>query len=387
MPGLYLHIPFCKKACHYCNFHFSTSMRLKEPLVDALLRELALRKDFFQEDKTPLQSIYFGGGTPSLLSIGELERIFEAIYRYFSIDANAEITLEANPDDLDAEMLRGLRQTPINRLSIGVQSFSDQDLQWMNRAHAAGQSHSAIEHALAAGFDNLTCDLIYGAPVTSDAQWAENIQLLLDYGIPHISCYCLTVEPKTALDHLVKTGKSPAVEEEKASRQFIYLMDALEDAGFEHYEISNFAKPGHYARHNTAYWTGAEYLGLGPGAHSFDGNCRQWNLPNNARYVKGVSAAANWASLEGTVFEREELSLRDRYNEYVMTGLRTQWGCSRERLSTFGSIFYGYFQETVVPFMEQGLVLETDYGYHISKSGKLLADFIAAELFFPAETQ
>lgn len=360
-------------------------MRLKEPFVDALLRELALRKDFFQEDKTPLQSIYFGGGTPSLLSIGELERIFEEIYRFFSIDSNAEITLEANPDDLDAEMLLGLRQTPINRLSIGVQSFSDQDLQWMNRAHAAKQSHSAIEHALAAGFDNLTCDLIYGAPVTSDAQWAENIQTLLDYGIPHISCYCLTVEPKTALDYLVKTGKSPAVEEEKASRQFIYLMDTLEEAGFEHYEISNFAKPGHYARHNTAYWTGAAYLGLGPGAHSFDDNCRQWNLPNNARYVKGIAAATDWASLEGTVFEREELSPRDQYNEYVMTGLRTQWGCSKERLSAFGSIFFEYFQDTVVPFLEQDLVLETDHSYHISKSGKLLADFIAAELFFPAE--
>jgi oxygen-independent coproporphyrinogen-3 oxidase len=386
MPGLYLHIPFCKKACHYCNFHFSTSLRLKEPLLDALLRELELRKDFFQEDKTPLQSIYFGGGTPSLLTAEEIERILEAIYRYFAVDANAEITLEANPDDLHAEFLRGLRLTPINRLSIGVQSFADKDLQWMNRAHAAEQSRSAIEHALAAGFDNLTCDLIYGAPVTSDEQWAENIQILLDYGIPHISCYCLTVEPKTALDHLVKTGKSPAVEEEKATRQFLYLMDALEAAGFEHYEISNFARPGHYARHNTAYWTGAKYLGLGPGAHSFDGVCRQWNLPNNARYVKEISAATDWASLEGMVFDREVLTPRDRYNEYVMTGLRTQWGCSKAQLSAFGASFFDYFREAVIPFLEQSLVLETEQGYCISKSGKLLADFIAAELFFPAGT-
>ena len=383
MPGLYLHIPFCKKACHYCNFHFSTSLRLKEPLVEALLRELALRKDFFQEDKTPLQSIYFGGGTPSLLSISELERIFEAIYSFFSIDASAEITLEANPDDLSEAYLQGLRQTPINRLSIGVQSFSDRDLEWMNRAHVAGQSHGAIEMALHAGFDNLTCDLIYGAPVTSDAQWSENIQTLIDYGIPHISCYCLTVEPKTALHHFVKTGKSPAVEEEKATRHFLDLIHAMNDAGYEQYEISNFAVPGHYARHNTAYWTGEAYLGLGPGAHSFNKVSRQWNLPNNALYVKGLSEGRDWAALEGTVYEQEILTPRDHYNEYVMTGLRTRWGCTKEKLAMLGAEFEAHFQKEAVPLIGQNLLTEDANSYRLSTSGKLLADFIASELFFP----
>lgn len=351
--------------------------------MEALLRELAFRKDFFQDDHTTLQSIYFGGGTPSLLSIRELNRILEAIYSFFSIDANAEITLEANPDDLDAAYLQGLRQTPINRLSIGVQSFSDRDLEWMNRAHVAGQSHSAIEMALHAGFDNLTCDLIYGAPVTSDAQWAENIQTLIDYGIPHISCYCLTVEPKTALHHFVKTGKSPAVEEEKATRHFLYLMNAMDDAGYEQYEISNFAVPGHYALHNTAYWTGEAYLGLGPGAHSFNKVSRQWNLPNNAHYVKYISEAEDWISLKGKVYDLEVLTPRDHYNEYVMTGLRTQWGCNKEQLANLGLEFAGHFQKEAVPFLEQKLLIEDAFSYRLSTQGKLLADFIASELFFP----
>jgi oxygen-independent coproporphyrinogen III oxidase len=381
MPGIYLHIPFCKQACHYCNFHFSTSLQLKAPLLAAMLRELDLRRDFFGE-ALPLDSVYLGGGTPSLLSRAELESLFEHIRRHFHIAPDAEITLEANPDDLTDAYLNELRQTPVNRLSIGIQSFSDADLKWMNRAHHADEARRCIESALAAGFDNLTCDLIYGAPTTSDEQWAANIQTLLDYGIPHLSCYCLTVEPKTALAHFVKTGKSPAVEDEKAARQFQYLMDAMAAAGYEHYEISNFARPGRYARHNTAYWRNEPYLGIGPGAHSYIGHTRQWNLPNNALYVRQVAQAADWKALEGSVFEQEYLQPKDRYNEYVMTRLRTMWGCRVEEIERLGAEFAGHFVKTAAPFLQQHLLTATQGAYRLSRAGKLMADFVSAELFW-----
>lgn len=381
MPGLYLHIPFCRQACHYCNFHFSTSLKLKKPLLAAMEKELQWRHDFFG-DPVVLDSIYLGGGTPSLLNAGELERLFEAIYAAFTVADDAEITLEANPDDLKDDYLRALRQTPVNRLSIGIQSFADEDLRWMNRAHDAGESHRCIASALASGFNQLTCDLIYGAPTTSDEQWAANIQTLLDYGIPHLSCYCLTVEPKTALSHFVKTGKSPAVEEEKATRHFLYLMDTLEAAGYEQYEISNFAKNGRYARHNTSYWFGEPYLGLGPGAHSYNGQNRQWNLPNNPLYVKHLDAPESWESLRGIVWEEEILRPADRYNEYVMTGLRTQWGCRLTQLENMGAHFASYFYQQVQPFLNQGLVKNDGDVFTLSRSGKLLADFVSAELFW-----
>jgi oxygen-independent coproporphyrinogen-3 oxidase len=381
MPGLYLHIPFCKQACHYCNFHFSTSLKLKTPLLSAMETELQLRQDFFG-GAVVLDSIYLGGGTPSLLSAGELERLFEVIFATFAVAEGAEITLEANPDDLTDDYLRSLRNTPVNRLSIGIQSFEDADLRWMNRAHQAEESRRCIESALALGFDQLTCDLIYGAPVTSDAQWAENIQTLLDYGIPHLSCYCLTVEPKTALSHFVKSGKSPAVEEEKATRQFLYLIDALEAAGYEQYEISNFAKNGLYAKHNTSYWLGEPYLGLGPGAHSYNGQNRQWNLPNNPLYVKHLEATTRWESLRGLVWDEEILGAADLYNEYVMTGLRTQWGCRLEQIENMGAHFAGYFRQQVQPFLHQGLVKADNDVFTLSRSGKLLADFVSAELFW-----
>lgn len=344
-------------------------------------KELQGRQDFFG-GPVVLDSIYFGGGTPSLLSAGELERLFEHINAAFAVADDAEITLEANPDDLTDEYLRSLRNTPVNRLSIGIQSFADEDLQWMNRAHHAGESRRCIESALALGFDQLTCDLIYGAPVTSDEQWAANIQTLLDYGIPHLSCYCLTVEPKTALSHFVKTGKSPAVEEEKATRQFLYLMDALETAGYEQYEISNFAKNGQYAKHNTSYWLGEPYLGLGPGAHSYNGQNRQWNLPNNPVYVKHLENPAPWESLRGLVWDEEILEAADRYNEYVMTGLRTQWGCRLEQIERMGAHFAGYFRQQVQAFLHQGLVRADNDVFTLSRSGKLLADFVSAELFW-----
>lgn len=372
MPGLYLHIPFCRQACHYCNFHFSTSLKYVEEMTDALICELALQRDYLWG--APLSSIYFGGGTPSLLTGAQLERIFAAIYAIHRVESGAEITLEANPDDLDAEKLSALRQTPVNRLSIGVQSFSDADLRFMNRAHHAGQARNAIENALKAGFDNLTVDLIYGTPTTSDRQWAENIALLTGYGIPHISAYCLTVEERTALHHFVEKGKVQPVDEAQAVRQFDYLISALEAAGYVHYEISNFAQPGCFAQHNSSYWKNEPYLGIGPSAHSFNGFSRQWNPANNARYVKIMQDPdpAPW-------YEIELLTPAQQYNERILTTLRTIWGLP---LETLQPPFRAYFLKKALPLMEQGLIFQEKDRYQLTRSGKFLADRIAVELFW-----
>ncbi|MBK8429145.1 MAG: radical SAM family heme chaperone HemW [Lewinellaceae bacterium] len=373
MPGIYLHIPFCKQACHYCNFHFSTSLRQKDAMVTAILTELELRRDYL--NNAEISSVYFGGGTPSLLDTKDLERIFETIHRLYQVDAAAEITLEANPDDLSAEKLRDLRQyTPVNRLSIGIQSFSDADLRWMNRAHHAQHARQCLDDALHAGFHDLTIDLIYGAPTTSDAQWQENLAIAFAYGIPHLSCYCLTVEEGTALGTFVRRGQQPPVEEEKAARQLEYLMQATEEQGFDHYEISNFARPGHYARHNSSYWRGEHYLGAGPSAHSFDGVSRQWNIANNALYIKDLNE-------QKVPSEREVLSPTQRFNEYIMTALRTIWGVEPEKLEALGYGYTAYFEQAVQPYLAAGTVEQYGPVYRLTRAGKLLADRIAMELF------
>lgn len=374
MAGLYLHIPFCKQACHYCNFHFSTSLRSKGAMVESIIRELELQKNYL--GGAPLNSVYFGGGTPSLLDTGELVQIFEQINRIFQVDSTAEITLEANPDDLTGEKLSDLRQyTPVNRLSIGIQSFQEEDLRWMNRAHNVTHARDCLASALHAGFDNLTIDLIYGSPTTSDVQWAENLQIALDYDIPHLSCYCLTIEEGTALNTFVRKGQSPPVDEEKAARQFEYLMATAETGGYDHYEISNFAQPHRYALHNSNYWRGDPYLGIGPSAHSFDGISRQWNIANNAQYMRALT--------DGTVpFEREVLTPQQRYNEYIMTALRTIWGCDLAQIATFGPSFADYFLRMVQPFLDNGTVEQWRGNYRLARSGKLLADRIAVDLFF-----
>lgn len=384
MPGLYLHIPFCKQACHYCNFHFSTSLKFKGELLAALHRELTLRRENWSF--VPLSTIYLGGGTPSLLSYEELMRLFDEIYKLFEVDRDAEITLEANPDDLSPAYLQALRRTPVNRLSIGIQSFADEDLRLMNRAHNAAEARSCLKDALSAGFDDLTVDLIYGAPSTSDAQWQENVQTLVDLKVPHLSCYCLTVEPQTALHHFVKTGKAAPVDEDQANRQFEWLMQFVEDNGYEHYEISNFALPGRYSKHNTSYWLGEPYLGIGPAAHSFDGQRRWWNAANNAKYIKALSGlenAADLGRLSGDLYEEEKLTPVQQYNEYVMTGLRTKWGCNLPKIETMGAGFADYFVQGIQPFLEQGFVLQTpSQTYLLTRQGKFLADHIASELFF-----
>lgn len=346
-------------------------------MVDAIVRELERQKDYLQG--TPLSSIYFGGGTPSLLDAGELERIFTKIHQLHTVEADAEITLEANPDDLDLLKLQVLRNTPVNRLSIGIQSFAEEDLRFMNRAHNAQEARACIENALSQGFNNLSLDLIYGAPTTSHDQWAKNLETIFQYPIAHLSAYCLTVEPKTALEHFVKKGLAAPVDEEHANAQFQHLMEATKAKGFEHYEISNFAQPGWYARHNSSYWQGEPYLGIGPSAHSFDGSTRQWNVANNAKYLKILNEDSPRSLENSGLFERETLSPATRYNEYIMTGLRTIWGCTLDKIDPN---FRTFFLENIQPFIAKELVLVHEQRYRLSDTGKFMADYIASELFF-----
>lgn len=370
MAGVYLHIPFCKQACHYCNFHFSTSLKYREEVVAAMLTELELQRDYL--DGAPLESIYLGGGTPSILAAEELEALFSKIYELHEVLPDAEITLEANPDDFSDSKLAYWRKSPINRLSIGIQSFSENDLQFMNRAHTATEASHCIEQAQAYGFTNLTVDLIYGTPTMDQAQWEANINQVLAHSIQHISCYCLTVEPQTALAHFVKTGKAQPVDEEQAERQFLYLMDALENAGYEHYEISNFARKGHRAKHNSNYWLGKKYLGIGPGAHSYNGESRQWNVANNTKYRKALA--------EGSIpFELEMLTREQQYDEYVLTRLRTSWGVRPEDLEPS---FREHFLKQIQPFVTAGQVVFQNGVYTLTRSGRLLADRISMELFY-----
>ena len=349
-------------------------------MIDAILKEIELQKNYLA-DKS-IETIYFGGGTPSLLDERELNLFFKKINEIFLVANDAEITLEANPDDLTLEKLQMLKSTPINRLSIGVQSFSEIDLKTMNRAHNVMEAESCIQNAQSLGFDNLTVDLIYGSPTTSNEQWETNVQKLFNFEIPHLSCYCLTVEPGTALDHFVKKGKAQPVDDEKAAHQFEVLMQMMEANGYDHYEISNFAKPGKYARHNSNYWFGKSYLGAGPSAHSFDGKSRQWNIANNALYIKAVELD-NIDSIEsGSRFEKEVLSSEQQYNEYVMTALRTMWGCDLKKISIWGDNFVKYFLKTSEVFVQNETVRRDGDHFILTKKGKLLADNIAMELFF-----
>ena len=375
MAGLYIHIPFCRKACHYCNFHFSTSFKLKTELVEAIANELHLQQNYL--NKQTINSIYLGGGTPSVLNINELNIIFDKIYQIHNVSPQAEITLEANPDDLNGEFLQNLKKyTPVNRLSIGIQSFSEEDLRWMNRAHNAIEARSCIEYAQDAGFDNLTVDLIYGAPTTSDEQWLKNLQIIFDYDIPHISCYALTVEDDTALSNFIKKGKRPAINDENAARQFEILQDEMKRNAFLQYEISNFAQPDKFAKHNTNYWFGVPYLGIGPAAHSFNGTSRQWNIANNPQYIRSI---AN----EKVPFTHENLTVTQQYNEYVMTSLRTMWGSDPITINEkFGKQYLKYFNQKIIQHIQNKNVVTDGKKYFLTDKGKLFADRIAMELFF-----
>ncbi len=379
MPGLYIHIPFCKQACHYCNFHFSTSLRYKETMIDAIIKEIDFRHDYLL--KEPLSSIYFGGGTPSLLDENDLEKIFEKIHQHFSITTDAEITLEANPDDINSKNLKTWAKTGINRLSIGVQSFADEDLLYMNRAHNAKEAKICIQMAQDAGFSKLTVDLIYGSPTTSDITWQKNVNTLFELKIPHLSCYALTIEPKTALEYKVRKQKSPPVDEEQSARQYELLMDWMKENNYIHYETSNFAKEGFFAKHNSSYWLGASYLGLGPSAHSYNGFSRQWNVANNAHYIKiikNINTNTTSNTKIESLYEKEVLSKQDQYNELIMTGLRTIWGIDSTRIPVK---YRAQFKKNIQQFVNTNHVFVSKTKYILTNKGRLISDFISSQLF------
>jgi len=374
---LYLHIPFCRQACHYCDFHFSTNLSGKEALVEALCREITLQQDYLGTRQ--LETIYFGGGTPSLLSETELARIIETIHRHFTVLPGAEITLEANPDDLTPAKLAELRPY-VNRLSIGIQSFHEPFLRFMNRAHSAAEARHCVQLAQDAGFDNLTIDLIYGIAVALDPAadhsiWEQDLSTAVSLQVPHISSYCLTIEPQTALGNWLKKGRVHPVDDAFAAEEFTELIRVLGAHGYEQYEISNFARPGFEARHNSSYWKQRPYLGVGPSAHSYNGHSRQYNLANNARYVRAIQAG----ELPATV---EVLSAADRVNEYLLTGLRTKWGCQLTELNRLlAADFLSAQRRELNNLQAAGWLAITDQNLHLTEAGKLFADRVAAELF------
>ena len=370
--AIYIHIPFCKQACHYCDFHFSTSMGKKEAMVSALKKELVLRKSEFRDEI--VATIYFGGGTPSVLSSQEINEIIAAVYQNYKVVENPEITLEANPDDLSDQKIEELSNSKINRLSIGIQSFFEEDLKLMNRAHSAKVADNSIAKAIQF-FDNISIDLIYGMPDMSNERWEQNIDKALSFGVPHISSYALTVEPKTALASFIKKGLIKPVDDQVAQDHFNILVQKMEENGFVNYEISNFGKPNYFSKNNTAYWLGKKYIGIGPSAHSYDGNNRAWNINNNAKYLKAIEK-------NELPLEIEMLSQTDKYNEYVMTGLRTIWGVSLIRIEEeFGTRYLNYLLQNAQKYVKEELLLIEKETLYTSKKGKFLADGIASNLF------
>lgn len=391
MSGIYLHIPFCKQACYYCNFHFSTTITQKEKMIAALIKEIGSTKqnisahraaqDFLspiarENSDGTIDTIYFGGGTPSLLSGEEIRELFEAMYQNYEVNINAEITLEANPDDITEKKLNEWRSAGINRLSIGIQSFNDEELIWMNRAHTAYQALHCIELVKDAGFVNFSVDLIYGTPLLNDDEWKKNVNSIIKRQVPHISCYALTVEPSTALQKMIGQKKQPDVDPEKQARQFVLLMQWMMEAGYEHYEISNFALPGYRSRHNSSYWQGKPYIGIGPSAHSFNGNTRKWNVSNNSLYIQSL--------LENRVyFEEERLSAIQQLNEYIMTSLRTMEGLDLHYVKErFGEDASYRLQAVSNKYILNSKITNVNSKLLLTDNGKLFADGIAADLFF-----
>lgn len=369
MAGIYIHIPFCKQACHYCNFHFATSLHYKNELIDALLKEITLQKDYLGNE--PVKTIYIGGGTPSLLNTEDLVLIIEKSKKVFDVSADAELTLESNPDDITEEKLTGWKEAGINRLSIGIQSFFDEDLTWMNRAHNAQEAIDNLQLAIKQ-FNNITIDLIYGTPQLTNEKWKQNVDTAISLNIPHLSCYALTVEPKTPLDKMIRQQQSENINPEKQSEQFLLLMQWMEDAGYEHYEISNFARPGWRSRHNSSYWQGQHYIGMGPSAHSFNGVERKWNVSNNTMYIESIN--------RGIIpSEKEVLTAVQQLNENIMISLRTMEGLNLERLD---EISRDKLRAVSRKYIESGLMKSVSHSLILTKEGKLLADGIAADLFF-----
>lgn len=373
MSGIYIHIPFCRQACSYCDFHFSTSLHNKERLVESICQEIVLRSQYLHCHS--LESIYFGGGTPSLLTQKELDTILATIAKFFSWNKDTEITLEANPDDISIKTLVDFRDIGINRLSIGIQSFFDQDLAFMHRVHTASMARKSIDIVIDAGYNNYTIDLIYGAPTTTDVMWIDNIMLLLEYGVPHISAYALTVEPKTLLSHQINKKIIAELDQEKARSQMNIIIEMLTNAGYTHYEISNFALKGREAIHNANYWRGKPYLGIGPSAHSFNGIERSWNISNNTRYMDTIRRG-------DLPLETERLREEDQYNELILTKLRTIWGVTDEDVARFSKPIQSYFIEQIPDLVSKGLVVKNQSTYMLTHEGKFYADEVARYLFY-----
>jgi oxygen-independent coproporphyrinogen-3 oxidase len=371
MSGIYLHIPFCKQACHYCDFHFSTSLKKKEDMLRAIKTELLMRKD---EISGVVNTVYFGGGTPSLLTIGEIQELLAVVKENYRLTEFSEITLEANPDDLDAEKILALKDSPVNRLSIGIQSFFDQDLKFMNRAHNEKQAKESLTMA-SRHFDNISIDLIYGVPNLSTKRWKDNLKQTFDFGVAHISSYALTVEPKTALDHFIKSGKYPPLDESLAKSHFEILQKETNQRNYIQYEISNFGREGYFSKHNTSYWNGTPYLGIGPSAHSYDGMQRSWNIANNAKYVSSIQN-------EVLPCEKEKLGTEDRINEAIMTGLRTMWGVSLDAIEkNYGKRYKDNILRQAQKHLDQKTIkLENDHLF-ITAKGYFLVDGISSDLF------
>ena len=373
MSGIYIHIPFCKQKCSYCDFHFSTSLKNKTALIDSMRKEIIIRKDYFKEH---ISTIYFGGGTPSLLEIGELKLLIEAIHQNFNVSKNVEFTLECNPDDLTKQKLIDLKSAGVNRLSIGTQSFFDDDLQFFNRAHSAKEAEKSILMSQDIGFENITIDLIYGTPTLTQQKWEYNLKKVEELNVPHLSAYSLTVEPKTAIHHQLKTKKIQLLPEENVIEQFNTLMDFTAQIGMIHYEISNFAQEGYFSQHNSNYWKGEKYLGLGPSAHSFYGNKRVWNVSNNAKYIQAIQNNTSF-------FEEEIIDERMAYNEYVLTRLRTLWGIDLKYLNAnFNSKFYNYFNTEVKKYLDSNHLQKIENTITLTKKGIFIEDKISSDLFY-----
>ncbi len=373
MAGIYIHIPFCKSKCAYCNFFSLASESKINDYVEALKKEIVLRKNYLGGET--VKTIYFGGGTPSLLSVKNIEEILELLNKNYEIVSSPEITLEINPDTIDREKMSSLKKIGVNRKSVGIQSFDDEDLRYLGRRHDSRHAMQVLEDLKQTDFEKITLDLIYGMPTLTEEKWNKNLDIFFSTGITHLSAYALTVEPKTILGQRIEKGELQSVSEEETIRHYNILVERTKGNGFEHYEISNFAKEGFRSQHNSIYWRDEKYLGLGPSAHSYDGKSRQWNISNLTKYIQLVGDAELF-------YEKEILSTEDKFNEYVMTSLRTSWGCDIEKIERdYGKSYAHHFLKNIKKYLENGEMLKENNTYSLSEEGKLFADGIAADLF------
>lgn len=381
MSGIYIHIPFCNSKCAYCGFYSVPSLKRKTEFLEALKQEVVSRKDYLHGEK--VETVYFGGGTPSLLTIEELKALMALLHDSFEVDPEAEITLEANPDTLSLEYLESLRLLGVNRLSIGIQSFFDQDLKYLSRRHNAQHARQCVDWAKEVGFENLSIDLIYGLPTSDADQWSRNLDCFFALDIPHLSAYALTLEPNAILTKQIEMGKVVPVNEDDAVRDYELLCQKMAQHGFLHYEISNFCKPGRHSRHNASYWFGTPYVGFGPSAHSYDGHSRQWDVSSVERYVEALNEAQRVKTENGKLFEIEKLSPEQQYDEYVMLRLRTMWGIDLKYLKReMGERFSVYCEQKAQPLIAQGRLTQIREFLYLNDQQMLFADGIAEALFW-----